>query len=53
MFKDILNHVDSISNLSIGLMLIFFIFFVVVSIMALRLDKSYTKKMEDLPLDKK
>ena len=53
MFKDILDSVEGISNISVGLMLLFLVFFVVVSIMAIRLDKSYIKKMENLPLDKK
>ncbi|MCB0687653.1 MAG: hypothetical protein KDC53_14055 [Saprospiraceae bacterium] len=51
MYKYLLQSVENINWLAIIPLLIFFIFFVSVTIIALRKNKSYVDKMGRLPLE--
>ncbi|MCB0664302.1 MAG: hypothetical protein KDC80_00695 [Saprospiraceae bacterium] len=51
MYKYILQSVENINWLAIAPLLIFFIFFISVTILALRKNKSYVDKMGKLPLE--
>ena len=51
MFKYILQSVENMDLMAIGPMLLFVIFFILVSIYAVRKDKSYIDKMGHLPLE--
>lgn len=51
MYKYILDSVENIDWLAIGPLIIFFIFFTGVTIVTLRKNKSFIKKMGEMPLD--
>ncbi|MBT8189388.1 MAG: hypothetical protein KJO50_06005 [Bacteroidia bacterium] len=52
MAKYILESVSQINWMGIVPLLIFFTFFVIMLISVLKKDKSYIRKMENLPLEK-
>ena len=52
MFKHYFENIDGIDIYPIISLLIFFIFFVLLFIWVIRVDKQYIKDMEDLPLDR-
>jgi len=51
MVKYILESVDGINWLAIGPLLLFFVFFVVMSFLVIRSKKSFVDKMSNLPFD--
>lgn len=51
MYKYLLQSVENINWLAIGPLLLFFIFFITVTIIALRKNNSYVEKMGKLPLE--
>lgn len=51
MFKHYFEIIDGIDIYPIISLLIFFIFFVLLFIWVIRVDKQYIKDMEELPLD--
>ncbi len=53
MFKHYFENIEGIDIYPIISLLIFFIFFVLLFIWVIRVDKQYIKDMEDLPLDHK
>jgi cytochrome c oxidase cbb3-type subunit 4 len=53
MFKHYFEIIDGIDIYPIISLLIFFIFFVLLFIWVIRVDKQYIKDMEELPLDHK
>lgn len=53
MFKHYFEIIDGIDIYPIISLLIFFIFFVLLFIWVIRVDKQYIKDMEELPLDRK
>lgn len=52
MFKHYFEIIDGIDIYPIISLLIFFIFFVLLFIWVIRVDKQYIKDMEELPLDR-
>jgi cytochrome c oxidase cbb3-type subunit 4 len=52
MFKHYFEKIEGIDIYPIISLLIFFIFFVLLFIWVLKVDKQYIKDMEDLPLDR-
>lgn len=51
MYKYILQSIENINWLAIGPLILFFLFFVLVSLSALRKKKSFIEKMGNLPLE--
>ena len=51
MYKYLLQSIENINWLAIVPLLIFFIFFISVTVLALRKNKSYVEKMGRLPLE--
>ena len=51
MFGDIINNISGIAILPMITTVIFFLIFIGITIWAMRADKSYIKKMSELPLD--
>lgn len=51
MYKYLLQSVENINWLAIGPLLMFFIFFVTVTIITLRKKKTYIERMSNLPLE--
>jgi len=52
MMRDVLQSVEGISLYPIISMIIFVLFFVILIIWMVRVDKNYIKKMSNLPLEK-
>ena len=55
MYKDILQSIEGVEFYAIAAMAIFILFFLVMIIWLIKVDKNYIKKMSELPLkeDKK
>ena len=51
MYKNILQSIDGVEIYAIIALLIFFLFFIGVTIWLLKVDKDYLKKMSKLPLE--
>jgi cytochrome c oxidase cbb3-type subunit 4 len=51
MYKNILQSINGVEVYAIIALLIFFLFFVGVTIWLLKVDKNYLKKMSKLPLE--
>jgi hypothetical protein len=51
MFENYLSSIEGVGIYPIISLLIFFIFFVALAIWAIRADKNYLKKMQDLPFE--
>lgn len=51
MYKQILEGIEGIEIYPLISFIIFFLFFIAVTIWIFRMDKSYVKQMERLPLD--
>lgn len=51
MFSNVLHTIDGIEIYPIFSLLLFFVFFLVVTFIVIKADKSYLSKMENLPLD--
>lgn len=51
MFSNYIKEIEGVGFYSIFSMLVFFVFFVVMFIWMLKLDKNYVNEMEQLPLD--
>ena len=52
MIKEFLQSVDGISVYPIVSLIVFVLFFVIILIWMLKVDKNYIKKMEKLPFEK-
>lgn len=52
MMRDVLQSIEGISLYPIISMIIFVLFFVILIIWMVRVDKNYIKKMSNLPLEK-
>lgn len=52
MIRDVLQSVDGISLYPIISLIIFVLFFIVMVIWMIRVDKNYINKMKNLPLEK-
>ena len=52
MYKEILNSVEGISVYPIISLIVFVLFFAIILIWMFKVDKTYIKKMENLPLEK-
>jgi hypothetical protein len=50
MYKDILQSIDGVELYAIAAMIIFILFFLVMIIWLIKVDKNYIKKMSELPL---
>ncbi len=50
MYKDILQSINGVELYAIAAMIIFIIFFVVMIIWLIKVDKNYIKEMSELPL---
>lgn len=51
MFENYLSSIEGVGIYPIISLLVFFIFFVVLFIWAIKVDKNYLKKMRELPLE--
>jgi len=51
MFQNVLSSIEDVGLLPSITFLVFFIFFIVVSFLAIKLDKKSVKKMSELPLE--
>jgi cytochrome c oxidase cbb3-type subunit IV len=51
MYKDILQHIDNVAVWPLISFFIFFLFFLVLLWWALTADKSYIRKMKQMPLE--
>lgn len=51
MFSNYLKDIDGVQIYPIFSLLVFFVFFLVVTYKVVKADKSYLKKMENMPLD--
>ncbi len=51
MFSNYLKGIDGVQIYPIFSLLVFFVFFLVVTYKVVKADKSYLKKMENMPLD--
>ena len=51
MYKYILQSIENINWLAIGPLIIFFTFFLLITIRAMRHSRQYVEKMENLPLE--
>lgn len=51
MFKHYFESIDGLEIYPIFSLLVFLIFFVIVTVWTLKADKSYLKKMEEIPLE--
>lgn len=51
MYKDVLQSISGIDVYAIILLTIFILFFIIIIVRLLRMDKNYLKKMEQLPLE--
>ncbi len=51
MYKYILEPIENIDWLAVGPLVLFFVFFTVITISALRKKRSYIDKMGNLPLE--
>lgn len=51
MFENYLSSIEGVGIYPIISLLIFFIFFVALAIWAIRVDKNYLKKMQELPFE--
>ncbi len=51
MFKNIFSHINGIEIYPILTLIFFFVFFVAVTFLALRLDKKFVEYMGNLPLN--
>lgn len=52
MFKEVLQSIEGIEFYTIVSMLIFFLFFIGMTIWLFKVDKKYIKNMSELPLEK-
>jgi cytochrome c oxidase cbb3-type subunit IV len=52
MIKDLLQSVEGITIYPIISLIVFVLFFVLIIIWMIKVDKNYIKKMENLPLEK-
>lgn len=52
MYKEILQSIEGVSIYPIISLIVFVLFFAIILIWMLRVDKNYIKKMESLPLEK-
>ncbi|CAN5480080.1 cbb3-type cytochrome c oxidase subunit 3 [soil metagenome] len=52
MFNEVLQSIDGISIYPIFSLLIFFVFFLGLTIWVIKADKNYLKKMSELPIEK-
>ena len=52
MHKELLQSIDGVSIYPIISLIVFVLFFAVILIWMLKVDKNYIKKMENLPLEK-
>ncbi|HMN23628.1 MAG: cbb3-type cytochrome c oxidase subunit 3 [Ignavibacteriaceae bacterium] len=52
MYKEILNSVEGISIYPIISLIVFVLFFSIILIWMFKVDKTYIKKMENLPFEK-
>ncbi|MBT8378325.1 MAG: cbb3-type cytochrome c oxidase subunit 3 [Ignavibacteria bacterium] len=50
MYKDILQSIDGVEFYAIAAMMIFILFFLVMIVWLIKVDKNYIKKMSELPL---
>lgn len=53
MYKDVLRSIDGIAIFPVISLIIFVIFFAVLIIYVLKVDKKFIKKMKDMPLSDK
>lgn len=51
MFSNYLKGIDGVQIYPIFSLLVFFVFFLVVTYKVVKADKSYLRKMENMPLD--
>lgn len=51
MFKNIFSHINGIEIYPILTLIFFFVFFIAVTFLALRLDKKFVEYMGNLPLN--
>jgi hypothetical protein len=51
MYKDILQSIEGVEFYAIAAMLIFILFFLIMIIWLIKVDKNYIKKMSELPLE--
>lgn len=51
MYKEILQSIEGVSIYPIISLIVFVLFFTVIIIWMIRVDKNYIKKMENLPFD--
>lgn len=51
MYKEVLQSIKGIDVFAAAALIIFMLFFVLIVIQLVRLDKNYLKKMAQLPLD--
>lgn len=51
MIRDFLQTIDGVSVYPLFSLIVFFIFFVALLIWAVKVDKGYLKKMEEMPLE--
>lgn len=52
MIKELLQSVEGVSVYPIISLIVFVLFFVIILVWMLRVDKNYIKKMENLPFEK-
>jgi len=52
MYKELLQSIDGVSLYPVISLIVFVLFFVIILIWMLKVDKNYIKKMENLPLEK-
>ena len=52
MFKEMLNSIEGISIYPIISLIVFVLFFVIILFWMFKVDKTYIKKMENLPFEK-
>ena len=50
MYKDILQSIEGVEFYAVAAMIIFILFFIVMIIWLIKVDKNYIKKMSELPL---
>ncbi len=51
MYKDVLRSIDDISLFPVIAILIFFVFFILLGIRVVKMDKKHVNKMAGLPLE--
>jgi Ca2+/Na+ antiporter len=51
-YKELLQSIDGVSVYPIVSLIVFVLFFVVILVWMLKVDKKYIKKMENLPFEK-